>query len=312
MKEYREHVDSSTNLLILGDSQLISGWEDDATNLLIQKSKINPDQEINIKPTRWARPSEQPEGILLNLEEAIQRLPNLKYIVLNISPISISQNSVTKAHQRLYLTEDGFNKMSLDPMVSKAYFRSPTDFIYKSLIFVFPLLRLNSQFSSFMNSFLQTGDWEFGQKEKSENMKFLSVPFFERTSWTWRSYETDRQLTESDLYPIGFGKDFGQERLLSMEIWATVFQRIESRKLQCYVANLPFSPDLEREWDELNIRKQFEERVENLLKESNCSRIKVPKERVSNRTYFADWTHLNEKGRKEVTAWLLSKEFTKQ
>lgn len=300
MADYQRTISPDTTTLILGDSQLISGWEADSTFHLL-KSK-EPQKII-----KWARPSEQPEGILLNLELALKKTNKLNSIILNISPISTSQNSVTSAHQRLYLLEGNFDSILFkEENLLNAYFKSPLTMLHKvSLIFI-PLLRLNPSFSVYTDSFLKTGHLDLGEKEKQENLQMLDRPFHERTTWTWRSYQKEKVLSESDIYPQGFGSEFAKPRELAISLWKSIFQKLKVEGIQCYLVELPFSPDLEADLESLGIRQQHRIIVKSLLEDSNCNYQEINGEEFKARDLFADWTHLNEKGRKAVSAWLLS------
>jgi len=302
----------SVEVLVLGDSQLLSG---------INASTIS---ELANVPTEkilfMVRPSEQPEGMYDQYLKLQSDLPNLKKIYLNLSPISLSKNTVLDAHRELFYGFGSFHLHQLtDNDLRHAYFNSNYDLIWKLIIEVFPFFGLNQNFSSLfaiVNSGSSSLDGEVQNsnhvlskmptlsllRSRREQNQFLIRHFQNNESWTWKAYGEERVLKVSDILPDGSALAFQKERQLSVRIIKRLVAKAKAEKVQVICLDLPFSPALEKDIEKHNIRNYLDKQKEELDFDQV---INVASSHLNKEIYFTDFTHLNYKGRDVLRSFLL-------
>lgn len=129
----REIKQNKYDVLILGDSQILSGLHP----LLLEK-------KTQKKILYFPRPSEQPEGIYLLLQDFQKKGFVFKTLIFNISPLHASENYFTKTHRSLAKNFDSFHiRFYTDSDLRKFYFKEKGDSLYYLISHMFPLLRLN-------------------------------------------------------------------------------------------------------------------------------------------------------------------------
>jgi len=315
---YLDRKDNSdlTNpeVLVLGDSQIISGI---APETIAEMENINVDSVI-YEP----RPSEQPEGMLDKYYQLKKQYPSIRKVYLNISPISVTRNSVTDAHKQLYFSFGKFNIHQLvDGDLRKAYFSSAYDLIWKWAIEIFPFFGLNGNISSIVSILPSNSQfYDFDSKTNSTLTKNQSLDIFSSRkndsaylkkhwnetgrSWVWKNYGTTKQeIDDSSVFPKGSAIGFTRKREISIRIFRKLIGDAKSSKIAIVCLDLPFSSPLEKDMEDHGVTLLFEAELAEL---KDCRYIRPGRDAFQQKDLFADWTHLNEKGRGVLHQILLS------
>ncbi len=289
-------------ILVLGDSQFLSG----VTSKLISQMENIPEENILFK----VRPSEQPEGMLDQYLHLRSDLPNLKIIYLNLSPISISKNSVTDAHRELYF---GFSPFAFHQLTESTlrdfYFRDSKDIFWKFIIECFPFFGLNQNFSSLFRMIEEKEGVTFQKKMTLQLMKarwdqnkYLDTYFQENSHWTWNNFGIEKELVGEEVPPKGSSLAFKKERDPSLKAIKRLVEIAKQSKIKIVCFDLPFSPGLESDIKNFQVR----DRLDNEIYGFGFSRIiKVPHDALNLPKYFVDFTHLNAMGRDALKSYLL-------
>ncbi len=309
---------SEYEILVLGDSQILSG---------ISAKTIAEIEHIAVEKILYlVRPSEQPEGMLDLYLSHREHLPHLRKVYFNLSPISISQNNVTEAHKQLYY---GFRSLKWhhisNQSLRKAYFPSVYDFLWKSIIEIFPYFGLNQNYSTIFSIvpsdsiFYEGGDHQTNHQmrafstfdlllSRSKESEFLISHFQSHTEWSWKVYTLEKALTKDEKFPKGSSLAFAKQRKLSIQIlneWISILKE-DGVDFTCFV--LPFSPYLEKDMEYTGIKKIFEMEIGGIgLQNENLLNMVESSEQFKNPEYFVDFTHLNQNGRDVLHSILVQK-----
>ena len=243
--------------IVLGDSQAMSG---------ILPAELGPDA-YNL-----AMPSMQSEG-LLALASALERLPRLRRIIVNISPFSLFESEVTSAFQTYARAEllprfpallfqspglkAGTAGGRLDLVLSlSATYRAHT---YGSLFASFeqrlpgvPLsvLRKNPKLANqaLVNTFLQSG-WDpagGARAAAARNLKTRLLLERSRGYWTWKDIlppsvaRCAKVGARFDGAPLGGWQDF-RKRAAAETAWRLLLVRLAGLGYEVHVVQIPFS-----------------------------------------------------------------------
>lgn len=299
-------------VLVLGDSQLLSGI---SAATIAELESISPEKVVFM-----VRPSEQPEGMLDQYLTYKSSFPNLRKIYLNLSPISLSKNSVTDAHKELFFSFGTLQMHQLtDSFLRKAYFSNNHDLLWKILIEVFPYLGLNQNFSSlfgivpssatilgeemnYSDHFLQKTPSISIIKTRLAQNEFLKVHFESKEYWTWKDFGIEHKLGEKDSLPKGSSLAFLKKRNLSIQLIEKLKMETEADHIDIICLDLPFSPELESDITANNIRFILNDEI---AKFGFKRVIRVGPKILDHSDYFTDFTHLNAKGRDALKTYLL-------
>ncbi|TGN20695.1 hypothetical protein [Leptospira idonii] len=299
----KETSSEKVTILVLGDSQIISGL---TVEMISKIEKVNKDQ-ISYHP----RPSEQPEGILDQYYRLRNRFPHLQKIYLNVSPIALSQNSVTDTHKQLYYGFGSFHwRQIVDSDLRKAYFSNVHDFVWKMIIQCFPFFGLNANYAALFgilpsqSQFYETEDTsgelrpnpilQTLEKRKRES-EFLREQFDrEQGAWVWKDYGNSPILSDTEEFKKGSAYGFIKRRDVSVALFRKLIRETSEQGIQIVCLDIPFSPDLEKDLDVVGVNSVYG--VE-LRKLDGWKYVRLERSLFSKRSNYADWTHLNRKGR---------------
>ncbi|MCU0823709.1 MAG: hypothetical protein MUF77_03610 [Leptospira sp.] len=294
---------SKGSILVLGDSQIISG----ITPQMVANWNEIETNEIVYLP----RPSEQPEGMLSLYDANLKSFSNLKKVYVNLSPISISKNSVVDSHKQLYTSFGSMESVQLlNPALRKFYFPNLSDLCWKVVITSFPFFSLNPNTSSLTNKFILGEDIEpillDRKKEYESILKAFESSF--SGSWVWKETDSNREISESEVFPKGSTEVFLTKREAAIETLKTLFQRWRDRGIEIVVLRIPFSPDMEADLQNTNgnvhldqfldEQKRIQKTVRGELQELKV--LDIRRLGLNQKKYFADITHLNQKGRDAI------------
>ncbi|TGN10551.1 hypothetical protein [Leptospira ilyithenensis] len=300
-------------ILVLGDSQIISGITPET---IAEIENVNVDRVV-YEP----RPSEQPEGILDKYYRIKKQYPSIRKIYLNISPISITRNSVTDAHKQLYYSFGEFRIHQLvDEDLRRAYFSSFYDLVWKWGIEVFPFFGLNGNFSSVFSILPSNSQfYEFDPETNSSLSKNPSLEILKTRkndslylekhwdslgrSWVWKDFGTKQEINKNSIFPRGSAIGFTKKREASIRIFRKLINEVKQSNISIVCLDIPFSFSLEKDMEEHGVKDLFERELEDL---EGCQRIRLNREKFKEMNLFKDWTHLNEKGRDVLHQILIS------
>ncbi|PJZ44852.1 hypothetical protein [Leptospira brenneri] len=277
-------------VLVLGDSQIVSGV---SPKLIAEIEGISLDEVLYLP-----RPSEQPEGILLNSLNLIGKLPNLKKIYVNLSPLNTSKNSITDSHKQLYHSFGTFSLNAItNPFLRKAYFSNLTDISWKTVITVFPYFGISSN----LNRLVYDRSTQIDLPRRKEEYLFIKQSMHNlQGSWVWKSVGEDPTLQESEDFPNLNTMILSGKRELSIQLWLDCFKLWEKQKLEVVLLRIPFSPKMEKDILKTKANVVSDEIFKTVTSNSFQKNVVIFDFRaifLEEYQYFADLTHLNQKGR---------------
>lgn len=279
-----------TKILVLGDSQIVSG---------ISPETIAEIENVNLSEVLYIPlPSQQPEGILSDTLKSIHRLPYLRKVYVNISPLNTSKNSITDAHKQLYYSFGNFDFLQItEPLIRKAYFGNITDVSWKLVIQIFPYFGLSSNLNRIFYDPIVQSDLS----RRSLESEFIKESMEKKSgAWIWKSTGDDPTLQELDNFQNLNTSILAGKRELSIQLWNQMFKILDNQNLDVVVLRIPFSPKMENNLKEKNANLITDSVLE-FLHNSNLQNKRVvldfKNEFLKEYSYFADLTHLNQKGR---------------
>lgn len=298
----KRQISSEAKILVLGDSQIVSG----ITPKTIADIESVSEDEVLYLP----RPSEQPEGILTDSLQLIYKLPKLKKIYVNLSPLNMSKNSITDAHKQLFYSFGNFTFDTItNPLLRKAYFSNLTDFSWKVIIEVFPYFGLSSN----LNRLVYDRSVQMDLPRRKEEYRSIKQSMEkEKGAWIWKSIGDDPTFQESEEFPNLNTTVLAGKRELSMLLWSECLNVWEKQNLEVIFLRIPFSPKMEKDILLTKANASGEEFFSQIAAGPNKEKVAVFDFKsgfLTEYQYFADLTHLNQKGRDAFSKILKKKLF---
>ncbi|MCW7489200.1 hypothetical protein [Leptospira meyeri] len=283
-------VHTEAKILVLGDSQIVSGISPDTIAEIEGLSK----EEVLYLP----KPSQQPEGILSDSLDVIYQLPKLKKVYVNLSPLNTSKNSVTDANRQLFYSFGNLSKYTItNPLLRKAYFSNLTDLSWKLLVKVFPYFGLSSNINRLVYDPAAQNDIP---RRKQEYLYIKDSMKNQQGAWVWKSIGDDPTLLESEIFPNLNTQVLAGRRELSIQLWLECVRVWEKQNLEIIFLRIPFSPKMERDILKTEANLVADGLFKTITEDPNRKKVKVldfKSEFLEEYQYFADLTHLNQKGR---------------
>ncbi|TGK18809.1 hypothetical protein EHO61_09425 [Leptospira fluminis] len=304
-----EKIKDASNLwLFLGDSQLISGLRP------ADLEKISG-KKILFLP----RPSEQPEGMLTELEELLKVRIRPEKVFLDASYFNTADVDVVPVHRSLVLNFDPFRwDFYSDPIKRKFYFRSLGDGVFFALSRIFPLLKLNSNLSAELRPIARTeqfseidprladmlamdpiGRWKSNRirneglrKELDRNEGFME--------WNRDEPYTGECVPNRNPKPlpqVGWERSYSKVRSSSLDAWKKIFDTLEKEQIPYRILVIPSRPDFVAVLGKHTALAGFLD----LLKTRGITVLRPEEEFPS--SDFGDYTHLNACGNLKLTRW---------
>ncbi|TGK87290.1 hypothetical protein EHQ24_01785 [Leptospira noumeaensis] len=283
-------INTEAKILVLGDSQIVSGISPD----FFAEVENVPSEEVLYFP----KPSQQPEGILVDSLELIHQLPKLRKVYMNLSPLNTSKNSVTDANRQLFYSFGNLSKESIvHPMVRKAYFPNLTDLSWKIVISVFPYFGLSSN----LNRLVYDPAVQADVPRRKQEFLYIQESMEKRQgSWVWKSIGEDPSLQEKEEFPENSSLVLAGKRDLSVSIWSEIVKLWRENNVEVVFLRIPFSPKMEKDILKTNANAVSDEIFKTVMLEPNKKKVAVFDFRsvfLNEYQNFADLTHLNQKGR---------------
>ncbi|XDD47239.1 hypothetical protein AB3N60_03890 [Leptospira sp. WS39.C2] len=280
----------NAKILVLGDSQIVSGILPETIAEIEGLQK----EEIIFLP----KPSQQPEGILLDTLSLVGKLPHLRKIYVNISPLNTSKNSITDAHKQLYysfIRPEFFH--FTEPLIRKAYYNQLADVCWKLVIQIFPYFGLSSNTNRIFYDPITKEDLS---RRRSEFVSIQKSMESQSGAWIWKSLDDVPTLVEGESFPNLDTTVLSGKRDLSIQLWVQCLSEWEKRKLDVVVLRIPFSPQMEKDLAEKNANRVTDSILELMANTPFQNKGVVFDFKtvfLKDYGYFADLTHLNQKGR---------------
>ncbi|MBM9548850.1 hypothetical protein JWG40_17625 [Leptospira sp. 201903074] len=283
-------IPTDAKILVLGDSQIVSGMSPD-TIAEIEGISV---EEVLYLP----KPSQQPEGILSDSLDVVYKLPKLKKVYVNLSPLNTSKNSVTDASRQLFYSFGNLSSYTIThPLLRKAYFSNLTDFSWKLVVLVFPYFGLSSNLNRLVYDPIAQTDIP----RRIEEFKFIEESMKrDQGSWVWKSIGEDPTLKESEEFPNLNTQVLAGRRDLSIQLWLECLRLWEKRNLEVVFLRIPFSPKMEKDIIQTNANYVADMFFKTITSDPNKKKVVVIDFKsvfLEDYSYFADLTHLNQKGR---------------
>ncbi|PJZ68691.1 hypothetical protein CH373_08450 [Leptospira perolatii] len=298
--------------VFLGDSQILSG-------LYPQKIADHTGNRIYFLP----RPSEQPEGILLRLEDLRQNGIVPDKIFFNASLFNTAQGGMAPAHKSMEVHFGSFHfAMYFISELRSFYLKGGGEPIFYALARIFPLLKLNAAISSEIR-FSPSGD-QFSLFERNLDLVFSFDPILR-----WKSNFRFNQNLESELTknhgmiewgkqgpytgecipnfrhvalpPGGWELGYKVARDPDLRTWKKIFEILQKEKIQFELVLVPSRPSFENAIREPNSMQFFETSIRQLGIPFSKPEVKFLDQD------YGDHTHLNACGIRKLTDWFLKR-----
>ncbi len=309
------------DLAILGDSQLMSGVHP----AILSKMLTEKGKSLDI--LYYPRPSEQPEGIYKLLLDFKKSGIEIKTLIVNISPVTSSKNTIVDAHKTLAQNFQPFSiRMLFDPDLNRFYFKNLSGNLYYLFLQIFPLLKLNGNFS---NEIRLIPGSEGIQHDKEINA-LLDVKFFgnlnsnkeknlflekslpaENFYFEWGNFSSFTgeciERKESLSLPLGIEAAFLNPRKESSQFWLKIGNFANENQIQIRYLYAPFSPEAELKIGSNENTSPIQMNLREIIsKFGNESVIKIDPQ-LFNSGDFKDYTHLNVCGMMKLTKELANR-----
>ncbi|TGK79841.1 hypothetical protein EHQ31_14345 [Leptospira montravelensis] len=284
-------INSDAKVLVLGDSQIVTG----VTPQLIAEIEGVTINEVVYLP----KPSQQPEGILLESLEVLSKIPKLKKVYVNLSPLNTSKNSVTDANRQLFLSFGSFSLYTIThPLLRKAYFSNLTDLSWKLIIKIFPYFGLSSNINRLVYDPIAQIDVS---RRKKEFLYIKESMEKNQGSWVWKFIGDDPNLDEKEEFPHRSSQVLSGKRELSIHLWFEFIRLWKERGVKVVFLRIPFSPKMEKDILATKANLVADEFFQTIKAEVGPKRsvevLDFKSEFLEDYQYFGDLTHLNQKGR---------------
>ncbi|TGL87706.1 hypothetical protein EHQ68_06650 [Leptospira congkakensis] len=286
----KRKIRTDAKILVLGDSQIVSGITPD---FFAEVEDVSSEEVLY-----FPKPSQQPEGILVESLELVHQLPKLRKVYVNLSPLNTSKNSVTDANRQLFYSFGNLSKESIiHPLVRKAYFSNLTDLSWKIIISVFPYFGLSSN----LNRLVYDPAAQADVPRRKQEFLYIQESMEKRQgSWVWKSIGEDPILQEEEEFPENSSFVLSGKRDLSVTIWYDIVKLWTEKNVEVVFLRIPFSPKMEKDILKTNANTVSDEIFKTITYEPNQQKVVVFDFRsvfLNDYQNFADLTHLNQKGR---------------
>lgn len=310
------------DLVIMGDSQIMSGVNPHyLKNLLKKKGK-------KYKILYYPRPSEQPEGILNNLYQLEKKNITYDNFFANISPVTVSQNNIVSAHRNLALNINSFQAdFYFKSLLNSFYIKTVGEHFYYLILQIFPLFKLNSNFSSEwrlipsnektnllakdINSFLKQNPFQNFAEKKRQNL-FLKRELVQNDFyWEWGSFEhytgeCKKKEVQFNL-PDAIAGVFLVPRLKAERSWNKVLEYLSKKGCSFFLIYIQFSPETESKIQSNATFSPIHQTIQKLKKQYQENVVLELPNSFLDRYDYVDYTHLSVCGMKKLTEFLSDK-----
>ncbi|TGM59200.1 hypothetical protein [Leptospira vanthielii] len=298
----KRKISSNAKVLVLGDSQIVSGV---TPNLVAEIEGVTVDEVLYLP-----KPSQQPEGILADSLEVIQKFPKLKRVYVNLSPLNTSKNSVTDANRQLFFSFGNFSLNTIaHPLLRKAYFPNLTDLSWKWIIELFPYFGLSSN----LNRLVYDPIAQMDIPRRKQEFQYIDESMeMSQGSWIWKSIGDDPTLNDLEEFPNHSSQILAGKRDLSILIWFDFLRLWNQQNVEVIFLRVPFSPKMEKDILKTKANLVADEFFKTITSDANQKKVAVFDFKsvfLSEYQYFGDLTHLNQKGRDAFSKILKKKLF---
>ncbi len=309
------------DLAILGDSQIMSGIHPNVLSLQLKE---------NGKPLDilyYPRPSEQPEGIYKLLLDFHNSEIKVKTLLVNISPVTSSKNTIVDAHKTLSQNFQPFSlQIHLDKDLNQFYLKNLSGNLYYLFLQAFPLLKLNGNFSNEiklipgsegiqhnkeMNALLEVNFFGNLNSNKEKNLfleKFLPDENFYFEWGNFSSYTGEcKERKETLSMPAGIEAAFLTPRKESLNFWLKIGEYAKQNNIRIVYLYAPFSPEAEAKIRSNEITSPIQLNIHEISAKFGEESILKIEPSLFTSADFKDYTHLNVCGMLKLTKELANR-----
>ncbi len=309
------------DLAILGDSQLMSGIHP----AILSKMLIEKGNPLDI--LYYPRPSEQPEGIYKLLLDFKNSGIEIKTLIVNISPVTSSKNTIVDAHKTLAQNFHPFSiPMLLEHDLNHFYFKNLSGNLYYLFLQAFPLLKLNGNFSNEirlipgsegiqhskeMNSILDVKLFGNLDSNKEKNLFLVKSLPKENFYFEWGNFSTFTEecieQKESFSLPTGIEAAFLNPRKESLQFWLKIGKYAKENQIKIQYLYAPFSPEAEAKIGSNKNTSPIQMNLREITTQFGEDHILKIDSSVFKTSDFKDYTHLNVCGMMKLTKELANR-----
>jgi hypothetical protein len=307
--EVRENVPKKYKLLILGDSQWISGLD---LQILSNTSNIKQEEILVI-----AKPSQQMEGIELELDDLWSKGIDSDLYWINISPTSTTKNDVFLSFIPLQLYfATGSYRLLYEFKYWKVFYKDTGSYLYQLTSYLLPILRYNSHINSVTKLLPQIESIDLSGKDLASRMGEQWIGYYKSRYarnkllveylgkdglWEWKNYNQDRSICipseKKKPLPPAMQVSFSKIRPESIESLLRIQDKINLRSQNLNIIHIPFTDEMQA------IQTSFPILLEEMEKENEFNLHLVPG-KLFRASDYSDYTHLNRCGSAKLSAYL--------
>lgn len=317
----RNLISKEYDMIILGDSQIMSGVHPTIlTQLLNEKGKP---MDILYYP----RPSEQPEGIFKLLQQFKKSNIHSKLLLVNISPLTVSKNNFVDSHKSLLLNFDKFSiELFSEFTLNKFYLKNLSGNLYYLFLQLFPLMKLNGNFSneiklipatdgidynSGINSILHVNILGNLFYNKRNNLFLNEALEKENFYFEWGNFSqfTGKCIErEENLFlPTGIEAAFLNPRKEALHSWFQIGDYALKNDMKILFLYYPFSPESESKIKSYKPDSPIQISLNQLSQKFGPESILRIENSLLNKVDFSDYIHLNVCGMMKLTKELANR-----
>lgn len=317
----RNLIAKNYDLIILGDSQIMSGLHPTLFKELLAANGKSMDILY------YPRPSEQPEGIYKLLLDFKKANITSKMLLVNISPVTTSKNNIVLANKTLTQNFHPFSfHLFSESTLNKFYLKTLSGNIYYLFLQVFPLLRLNGNFSNEIkiipgsegisyeagiNSFLNVNFFGNLVSNKKNNLFLDESLERENFYFEWGNFSTFTgaciKRTEPLFLPTGIEPAFLTLRKDALEFWVQIGEYSRQNKIKIFFLYTPFSPEAESKIGSSKPDSPIQITLTQISQKFGQENILKIDPSLFESGDFRDYTHLNLCGMMKLTKELANR-----
>jgi hypothetical protein len=309
ISERKLNVDTY-DLVITGDSQVMSGIDPTLLSKNISKS--------NFKILYYPRPSEQPEGIYLNLLRWRKQGIKYKKILFNISPVTTSKNDIVDSHKSLVKNFSEYcTELFTTRKLNQFYLKDVSGNLYYLLNSIFPFMKMNSNIisetkliptteridltSKNINIYLESSMIDNFKNNYQQNQSIKERMIKNNYYWNWNIIkEEERCKNKKSKLPEFMKFAFSIERKEALDMWIQIGEFLTQENIDFYFLLIPFSPETENIVGFRNENSPLQKQVKFLREKFGKDKIIEIDPKIFTEEDFSDFTHLNACGMEKL------------
>ena len=311
---------SQAEVLILGDSQVMGG-------IFPSAMEGNSRSVYNL-----GLPSQQPEGMVLLARMAVEKMPKLKRVIINVSPFSVFKSDISVSFRKFYKNE-ALHFYPVTLLRNPAQAGGVGDWFYQ-LLRISPVFRFRDitfHFTSIgevhktdvpelmrekeeVENYLLNGpNLSVAQNRRREKNGFIREELNRNQGfWIWNRFvpldaspERVCQVSGEKMANTGW-KLLYPDRSGAIAAWRELLSVFSNRNIPVVLVRIPFEDSWHSIADSKDVNRRFTEKIEKILAGSdNTIFLDRPDSWPSDdSSLYRDWVHLSFCGAQKYSSWL--------